>query len=128
NCRGHIVSRGYNMLARTPVRSSCTFDANTGDQLGIGIDRLNLGPLKDNGGPISIWSHELLPGSSAIDAGNPGVPGTEGDSCEGTDQRGADRPRDGNGDGTYRCDAGALETGPAPPHMCGDGIAVAGEQ
>ena len=46
----------------------------------IGADPL-LGPLADNGGPTR--THELLPGSPAIDAGNPAIP-----SPPATDQRG----------------------------------------
>jgi CSLREA domain-containing protein len=50
-------------------------------------------------------ANALLPGSQAIDAGD-----TSG--CPSTDQRGAPRPVDGNGDGTPTCDIGAYE---APP-------------
>jgi len=58
-----------------------------------------LGPLADNGG--FTQTHALLPGSSAIDAGNsdPAV-------CPDTDQRGVARPI-GNG-----CDIGAYEFAP----------------
>jgi hypothetical protein len=46
--------------------------------------------------------HPLLPGSPVIDlAQNP--------NCAGVDQRGAPRPRDGNGDGLALCDLGAFE-------------------
>jgi len=52
-----------------------------------------LGPLQDNGGPT--WTHALLPGSPAIDAG-------DNNYCPATDQRGVDRS-----DGA--CDIGAYE-------------------
>jgi len=55
--------------------------------------------LADNGGPTQ--THALLPGSVAIDAGS--------DECPPTDQRGVDRPLDGDGDGISRCDAGPFE-------------------
>lgn len=51
-----------------------------GDHNLIGVDPL-LGPLADNGGPT--LTHALLPGSPAIDAGNPAIPDPPA-----TDQRG----------------------------------------
>lgn len=59
-----------------------------------------LGPLADNGG--ATWTHALLPGSPALDAGDEAT-------CELTDQRGVVRPLDGDGDGTAVCDMGAVE-------------------
>jgi hypothetical protein len=54
-----------------------------------------LGPLQDNGGPTE--THDLLPGSPAIDAGSMDCPPPD------TDQRGVARPQ-GAG-----CDIGAVE-------------------
>ena len=68
-----------------------------------GLDPL-LGPLQDNGGPT--FTHALLPGSPAIDAGNPATPGSGGNACEATDQRGVSRPQGA------RCDIGAFEVMP----------------
>ena len=68
-----------------------------------------LGPLTDNGGPT--FTHILLPGSPAIDMGNPaGCFNTDGVILT-DDQRGPGFPRtvDGNGDGDARCDIGAFE-------------------
>jgi large repetitive protein len=59
-----------------------------------------LGPLQDNGGPT--MTHALLAGGPAIDAAS--LLG-----CDATDQRGVQRPQDGNGDGTAVCDIGAFE-------------------
>ncbi len=59
-----------------------------------------LGPLQNNGG--STWTHALLGSSPAIDAGDDG-------QCPATDQRGAPRPVDGNGDGLAVCDIGSFE-------------------
>jgi CSLREA domain-containing protein/uncharacterized repeat protein (TIGR01451 family) len=78
---------------------SCS-PAYTGDPL--------LGPLQDNGG--NTWTHALLDGSPAIDAGDPG-------SCaappvNNLDQRGKIRPADGDGDGLAICDIGAHEVVP----------------
>lgn len=50
------------------------------------------------------FTHALLPGSPAIDAGI-------GD-CIDQDQRGVARPQDGNGDGVAACDLGAYELSP----------------
>jgi parallel beta-helix repeat protein/predicted outer membrane repeat protein len=61
-----------------------------------------LAPLADNGGPTQ--THALLPGSPAIDLGDPDfVPPPA------FDQRGGLRVIDGNGDGTARIDIGAFE-------------------
>jgi len=59
------------------------------------------GALGDNGGPTPTYA--LLPGSPAIDA----VP--VGACLVSVDQRGVLRPRDGNRDGLFACDLGALE-------------------
>ena len=66
-----------------------------------GVDPL-VGPLQDNGGPT--WTHALLPGSPAINAG-------EDRAWPRTDQRGVTRPQDGAND------IGAYEFRPpdAPP-------------
>lgn len=66
-----------------------------------------LSPTLDNGG--SLQTHELLPGSPAIDAGP--------ESCGESDQTGSDRVVDGDGDGIDACDIGAYEvTGLVAPN------------
>ncbi|MGA2750420.1 MAG: choice-of-anchor Q domain-containing protein [Verrucomicrobiota bacterium] len=61
-----------------------------------------LTPLQNNGGPT--WTHALLNGSPAIDAGdNTALPAT--------DQRGYPRIVDGDGDGSAIVDLGAVEDG-----------------
>ena len=65
-----------------------------------GVDP-QLAPLADNGGPT--FTHALIDGSPAIDAGNPAAPGSGGLACEATDQRGVARPVG------PRCDIGAFE-------------------
>lgn len=57
-------------------------------------------PLRNNGG--STLTHALRASSPAIDSAL-----TAG--CSVTDQRGATRPTDGNGDSLARCDIGAYE-------------------
>ncbi len=59
----------------------------------------NLGPLQDNGGPT--WTHALLPGSAAIEAGNDEYCST--DIVNNLDQRSTARPQG------LHCDIGAYE-------------------
>ena len=74
----------------------------------IGFDP-KLGTMTDYGGP-GKQVFPLLVGSPAIDAGTNFNGGT-GTNCPATDQRGASRPVDGDGDDTARCDIGAFEIG-----------------
>lgn len=64
-----------------------------------------LKPLADNGGPTR--TRALSVGSPAVDAG-------DNSPCEPADQRGAERPLDGDGNGSEICDLGAFELGPDP--------------
>ena len=95
DCIGPIGSSGFNIVGNT---SECTFTPTSGDL--TNLDPL-LGPLQDNGGPT--FTHALLPSSPAIDSGNPAPPGSGGNACEATDQRGVARPQGA------RCDIGAFE-------------------
>ena len=95
-----VTSHGYNL---------CSDDGGgvlngPGDQ--INTDPL-LGPLQDNGGPT--LTHALLPGSPAIDAGDPNfIPPPS------TDQRGCPFDRVFNG----RIDIGSFEMQPPPRRPC----------
>jgi predicted outer membrane repeat protein len=62
NFRGQVVSQGYNLSND----SGSGYLNHSGDQ--INTDPV-LGPLQDNGG--STFTHALLPGSPAIDSGDP---------------------------------------------------------
>jgi CSLREA domain-containing protein len=94
DCAGPLTSQGYNLIGDT---AGCTLQGDeTGNVYGSGA---NLGPLQNNGG--ATFTHALLAGSPAIDAGDP-AGCADGDGTPlGTDQRGWAR----NG----RCDMGSFE-------------------
>lgn len=91
NCNGSVTSRGHDMSSD----STCNFNG-PGDQKNINP---KLGALANNGG--STLTMALLPGSPAMNAGNPSGC-TDGNGLRLTiDQRGDPRPNLG------ACDAGA---------------------
>ncbi|MCW5979261.1 MAG: CSLREA domain-containing protein [Bryobacteraceae bacterium] len=104
DCAGTITGAGYNLVLDP---AGCTL---AGDVTGnvLGQDPL-LGSSAFNGGDSPNFS--LLPGSPAINAGNPAFPNGIGAACEPTDQRFMLR---GIGPGVGRCDIGAYERGGAP--------------
>lgn len=96
NCFASLTSHGYNLSSD----GSCNFNG-PGD-----MNDINplLGPLQNNGGPTQTMA--LLPGSPAIDAGNPaGCTDGQGHLLR-TDQRGMPRP---DKEDTSGCDVGAYE-------------------
>ncbi|GIW42947.1 MAG: hypothetical protein KatS3mg077_0229 [Candidatus Binatia bacterium] len=99
NCGGvPLVSRGFNL----DTGGSCLFD-QPGD-LNNADPRLS--GLAFNGG-LSL-TMALLPGSDAIDRGDP-------TDCPLQDQRGFPRPADGDSDAFAVCDIGAFEVNPPTP-------------
>jgi CSLREA domain-containing protein len=88
-----ITDNGHNISSD----DTCGFDPANGS-----LPNTNplLGVLADNGGPT--WTHALLEGSPAIDAGDDA-------QCPASDQRGVHRPLDGNRDGLAVCDIGSFE-------------------
>jgi hypothetical protein len=103
---GTFTSLGYNLIG---VKDGANFTNAAGDQTGTSANPLNplLGPLQNNGG--TTFTRALLAGSPALDAASPSLPGSGGDACETTDQRGISRPQDANNDGVAICDVGAFE-------------------
>jgi CSLREA domain-containing protein len=101
DCSGTIFSLGYNLIQKI---NGCSLNG-----LNINLSRIQplLGPLQDNGG--ATWTHALLAGSPAIDAGNPAGCTDENNVILLTDQRGYVRPVDGNADTISVCDIGAFE-------------------
>jgi len=96
NCHGTITSGGYNLSSDDSCEFTGTGDLNTTDP--------KLAPLQFNGGPTQTMA--LLPGSLAIDSGNPSGC-TDGHAhLLKTDQRGQPRP---DKEDTGGCDRGAYE-------------------
>lgn len=100
DCGGTITSYGFNLLGSD---AGCTFLAAEGDLMGKAAVPLDarLLPLDDYGGPT--FTQALRPDSPAHGAGNPALPGSGGDACLATDQRGFDRIDQGP------CDIGAYQ-------------------
>jgi CSLREA domain-containing protein len=109
DCVGIINSNGNNLMQ---TLSGCT--VNGGVVIGGGVTVANpqLGPLQNNSGRTQ--THAPLPGSPAIDAGNSFGCQDHLGAVIGKDQRGAARHFDGDGNGTARCDIGAVEFGAVP--------------
>jgi predicted outer membrane repeat protein len=97
DCSGNFASRDYNLIGDV---SGCSIELRPHDLVGAPTQ---LGPLSDNGGPTHTMA--LLPGSAAIDGGNPdGCTDNDGDLLT-TDQRGLPRPSPPGG----TCDIGSYE-------------------
>jgi len=91
-----ITSNGYNLSSDGTCNFNSRGDLNNHDPL--------LGPLQNNGGPTETMA--LLPGSPAIDAGNPAGCTDGSGHLLTTDQRGMPRP---DTEDAVGCDVGAYE-------------------
>ncbi len=82
---GDVRSLGHNLIGNAAGMANRIFGAaDSGDIVGSAVQPIDplLGPLADNGGPTPTLA--LLPGSPALDAGDPSYP-------ESFDQRGSPR-------------------------------------
>ncbi|MCP4539356.1 MAG: hypothetical protein GY832_19645 [Chloroflexi bacterium] len=100
DCDGNFSTGGFNIIGND---HSCTgwFSLDIVGQPGSLVDPMLL-PLADNGGPT--WTHEPEPDSPAID-------NNLWANCPNKDQRGLQRPQDGDGNNDPVCDIGAFELG-----------------
>lgn len=105
-----ITSRGGNLES---PGNTCGLDQPSDL---VSVPNAGLGALGNYGGPTPTVP--LLPGSPAIDS-------LLALRCEGTDQRGVERPQDGDGDGLAVCDRGAFEVTCTGDDTDGDGFADA---
>jgi CSLREA domain-containing protein len=110
--RDSFDSDGFNLIG---IGAGCfgVSDGVNGDQVGTAAQPIDplLASLQDNGGATPTLA--LLVGSPAIDAGDPaGCEDALGDPLT-VDQRGRERPTDGDGDGNAVCDIGAFEAAAA---------------
>jgi CSLREA domain-containing protein len=101
DCSGTLTSADYNLIGNT---TGCILAGTTTGNITGMPSGFSLGPLQHNGG--STLTHALPFGNPAIGAGNPDVPGSGGNACPITDQRGLTRPQG------ERCDIGAYEYEP----------------
>lgn len=108
DCEGAVTSHDYNLLSTT---DNCTVTGTTSHD--IYNAPAYTGFLANNGGPTQTVP---LPNDSmAVDV----IPARDCVGPDGLllvqltrDQRGQPRPKDGNGDGTKKCDMGAYEVQP----------------
>ena len=104
-----VTANKFNLFGSNGIAGVSGFTPGPTDIVpGVSLAQI-LGPLQNNGGPTQ--THALVPGSPAIDAGDPnGCRDSQGTLLI-TEQRGFARHADGNNDGTIRCDIGAFEFG-----------------
>lgn len=98
NIDRQLSSDSNNLIGDT---TGCAIVGNPGNDL-YGVDPV-LTVLKDNGG--LTLTHAPLSGSPVLDAGT-------NDGCPVDDQRGQERPVDGDFDGVAVCDIGSVEGNP----------------
>ncbi len=111
DCGGNIIlSAGFNL-----VQGTCNLQNAAGDRDNVPAQ---LAAATNNGGPIAgsslgiisgMLTRAPLPGSPLIDSGNSAGCSDQAGALLATDQIGRDRAIDGDGNGSVRCDTGAVE-------------------
>jgi hypothetical protein len=106
-----LATDGFNLTQGT----GCDLHAGTSNLVSTeaGLAELSVTPTEFSA------HHPLLPGSALRDAGHPDISAL---GCTASDQRGTQRPIDGNGDGVARCDIGAIEAAPFVDTMFRNGF------
>ena len=101
-----LTSQGYDLIGNDQLRrGQGEYPRPHGNGAGARTARALNGNLI---GPTQ--THALLAGSPAVERGNPATPGSGGNACEATDQRGVSRTQALAGP----CDIGAYEAMPPP--------------
>jgi len=115
DCAGTLSSYGRNLIGELGEPAPCTIDLVSGSWTSLNSTSW-IDILRNNGGPTK--THALLPGSNAIDGGDPtvGCIDLNGNPIA-TDQRGAPRVTG------VRCDIGAFEV-PEPASMAAGAVAT----
>jgi CSLREA domain-containing protein len=99
---GDVTSEDYNLFGNV---TGCTFIGSISNSF-MGMPGFALSPLGNYGGLTQ--THRLTAGSLVIDKIPMGTNGC-GSEPDNIDQRGWERPVDGNGSGTAECDMGSFE-------------------
>ena len=115
DCTGTLSSYGRNLIGELGEPVPCTISTQSGSWTALNSTAL-IDILRNNGGPTP--THALLPGSNAIDGGDPtfGCTDYNGNTIA-LDQRGAPRVTG------VRCDIGAFEV-PEPASMAATAAAI----
>ena len=104
---GNVIGDGFNVFGHDGFSGVAGFTLGATDLVPAAPLSAILAPtLGYNGGPTK--THTLVFGSPAVDT----IPGAA--CATGTDQRGAPRPQDADGDTVTDCDSGAVERGLIP--------------
>ncbi|MGH8511057.1 MAG: choice-of-anchor Q domain-containing protein, partial [Gammaproteobacteria bacterium] len=105
--QGTVIADGFNVFGHFSSAGVAGFALGATDRVpAVPLVSVLDPTLSYNGGPTP--THALVFGSPAVDA-------VLGSACAtGTDQRGAPRVQDGDGDTFADCDSGAVERGPVP--------------
>ncbi|HEX5037960.1 MAG TPA: right-handed parallel beta-helix repeat-containing protein [bacterium] len=102
----HFTVTGPNLVQND---GGCEILGDTGSVLSDD-PQFDTAGLADNEGPV-VGNPDggAVLQTIALQSGSPAIDGGSDAGCASTDERGIDRPVDGNGDGEARCDLGAFE-------------------